>query len=87
MHKCLKASSAGFYPESASVGHSVIHACIHACMHSFIRVIWQANGGVVGFYAESASVAALLLPWLECALDLDCIAPAGNNLSLLKLPT
>ena len=44
--------------------------------------MWQANGGVVGFYAASASVTALLLPWLECALDLACIAPAGTFIGL-----
>ena len=36
---------------------------------------WQANGGVVGFRARSSAVYTLLQPWVDCALDITCIAP------------
>ena len=41
----------------------------------------NCNGAIVGFGKDTPAYSAVLVPWYQCALDKDCIAPAGSDRS------
>jgi hypothetical protein len=39
----------------------------------------NCNGAVVGIVRDTAAFSEIFLPWYQCALQKDCIAPAGSS--------
>jgi hypothetical protein len=77
-----KLKNFGFYT-SPSAGN--VKTWVHAGTKSYLGVDSKfdtetnCNGAVVGFVRDTPAFEKIFRPWYQCALNKDCIAPAGSS--------